>query len=273
MIDRKIIYEIGFDTHRPVPIETHDSKNHGPAYCYERKPSLSYTWNSYDEPTSIDNNKDIISEDELSIQPGCIPNNATKQYNTAKKRSIDLIGDILPDTELSHNSTNDKLHNTIICHSRLSDLAQSLIATANEILTRNRLKSSRKSCALTSISPVPSTLVKVPISGISPRLQRVLDLKNKLRSIEVQYRKQQLGSNNKHTQLKAEISAKVNPKQLNTFTVFPSSTTTFKRLGLKQRIARTAEGITCFNMIFGFSYLIFVLYKESIAAIFRNNGI
>jgi len=237
---------------------------------YERQPSLSYTCNSCDGSIKsiID---DMISDDNDSIFSGSISKSSTAQCYSAEKGRRDLVDNMLSDSNQCQDQECNEIQNTTIHCSRLDNLRQLSSATGNEILIGNQVKLSRKSCSITLTTLTSSSIAKVPTTATVFSSQRVLVLKRKRRLLELRYGKQQLRQAGlvKHDQQKSNIGTTVNLKQPKTNTKIPSSIATISRSGLKLRFARIAEEIICIILKLGFSYLIFVLYRESIPGILR----
>jgi len=142
-----------------------------------------------------------------------------------------------------------------------------------DLKDRSSNVSSHKS--IPKVSKSTSTGVS-PICQGFPRSKSLCDMKHKLRSLEVKYHHQKTGPIKMSVTPSTNINAVIDLNESVTRSKPPLGskppivrrTHTRKIVPLKQRIMETAGEIICINLTLGFSYLIFVLYKNSVSAIF-----
>jgi len=226
-------------------IDSYDDDNYTPVPLSAAQPSVTCTYDSDDDSASFDLISHMISNDESSINSDAITENqSTAEYLTSAANRITR----------KCLERNRKLCPSILCGS---------IPSASTPACSNR-----KLCSTVSQELAPLT----SIPGTSDRLHK---MRNRLRSLEVQYTDQ------KHAPFIKSTTLSI-PKDTSTVVIdslicnephLSRSHTKFDIASLTGTIIESAAEIITINLILCLLYLIFVLYKDAFTKIMQISDV
>merc|ERR1719469_140489 len=258
--------------------------------CSVTQPSVTRTYDTNDSDDSDDSDDDVsvdliaqmISDDEQSLNLESGTEIRTTAKHSDDDASVDLIAQMISNDDQSIHSEDDDSVDLIAqmisnddqsIHSETGTENRSTaeyLTSAAHAITRRCLERNRKlyppvSCESTPLTPEPF------------RSNRVMEMRNRLRSLEVQHieQKDTPFTNTIIPSFHVDTSIDMKDSTIckdDTDSSLPEIKSRRKSnaKSLKQNLTECGGEIILINLLFGFLYLIFVLYKNAITMVMED---
>jgi len=212
--------------------------------------------------------------------------------------SFDLIAHMISNDEQSGDdvqSVTDEqsinLDTRIESQSTIEYLKSAANTITRKCLERNRMLSgtfsfdsmqsifSSTSVPSTSVPSIPVTSTPVTLTPVSStpvplRSDRLSEMKNKLRSLEIHYKEQKIAPRTESSTPTFHVDKSIDLKDSIICCIDDSPVPPIRRksksAGLRKNVLETAGEIITINLILGLLYLIYVLYKDALAMIMQD---
>jgi len=213
-----------------------------------------------DDDVSVDLIAQMISDDEQSLNLESGTEIRTTAKHSDDDDSVDLIAQMISNDDQSiHSETGTENRSTA------EYLTSAAHAITRRCLERNRKLYPPASCESTPLTPEPF------------RSNRVMEMRNRLRSLEVQHIEQKDTPFTNPIIPSFHVDTSIDMKDStickdDTDSSLPEikSRRKSKAKSLKQNLTECGGEIILINLLFGFLYLIFVLYKNAITMVMED---
>lgn len=219
-------------------------------------------------PTPV---KKIYNQDDISASCSTRQPSLSRTYDSRDDLSVDLIDMMISDDDLSIDLDNDTLCKPLSPReSRCASIDHTKSALSSITIVKKASRREWHRSSSVPYGPTPMTPKSAPIeicteSNPSFRSRKVYDMKNKLRTLEVKYHQQKLEPIRKSVIQQPNLDVVRVSKPISKKRSMNRRTKVIKTANLRERVRESAGEIICVNLIIGFFYFIFLLYRDFIS--------